>query len=545
MLKVVLVDDEDIIREGLAAGVPWESLGFSIAGQAEDGEQAIQVIEAANPDLLITDVKMPFIDGLQLIERVKPKYPQMYIVIISGHDEFHYAQKALKLGAYDYILKPIDLDYLQVLLRNILASDETRKRKELEVLSLQQKVASSLPLFQEKFLRDLLTENIDPAEIDLKTAELQIDPAYFWGRVCLIQLDDYYIIAKDLSDQQRKELERAFNELIKRTHASEETFVLALEAAHKRVLVILGREEACCADEAIESILKETHYKMKAETGCTFTVGVGNICRSVQNLANSYREASEALNYQFILGKNRNIYFKDLNLQPQREAKSFDYDVTAVVSAIVTGDKNLMAEKLKNLVDILALQGGSQGLLQAIVGGTFTQALKILKEAGGSGEEVFNDPLEEYNRIIACQTAADMANRLTEVLARISDYIHIRKSNKFYQTIEKAKEFLRSNYAKEDLTLDEVARYVNMGPCYLSFTFKQEVGTNFTDYLNQIRLEKAKELLMVSNYKSYEVCYMVGYNNPTYFSTVFKKYVGVSPTEFKNKFKDQDTNKGN
>ncbi len=535
MLKVVLVDDEEIIREGLLVSIPWEKLGFNVVGQAEDGEQAAEVIEETKPDVVITDIKMPFVDGLQLIEMVKPRYQDLYIIIISGHDEFQYAQKALKLGAFDYILKPIDLDYLETLLRKIGIDNEQRCLKDGEVYTLKEKYASNLPLLRERFLWDIINENIEEQKLTSRLEDLKLIRAQCYV-VLIVQLDNYYVITSEMDDAQRRLMEKSFEETLKGLCPVEQSIVLAAKAAHELVIIVWSSN----AEEiktGLAGFLEKIHQKIRELDKFTVTIGIGNIAMSLDSLAQSYREAGEILDDKFVLGKNCDLYFKDLRQLPKTELKLHDFDETTLLSAIKLGDKQAVNERLDALTANLRTSGGSHLYMQFIVGDIYRQALKVLKEAGGSGEELFNDPLEVYHKMIAYQTVEDMTEQLAETLFKIIDYIFMKRNNKFYQSTEKAKEFLKLNYAKEDLTLEDVARHVNLAPSYLSFIFKQEAGTNFVDFLNQIRLEKAKQLLMISDCKSYEVSYKVGYNNPTYFSTIFKKYVGVSPTEYKNRFK--------
>ncbi len=541
MLKVVLVDDEEIIREGLLVSVPWEKLGFNVVGQAEDGEQAAQVIEETNPDVVITDIKMPFVDGLQLIEMVKPRYQDLYIIIISGHDEFQYAQKALKLGAFDYILKPIDLDYLETLLRRIGRDNEQRCLKDGEVYTLKEKYASNLPLLRERFLWDIINENIEEQKFTSRLEDLKLirEQCYV---VLIVQLDNYYVITSEMDDAQRRLMEKSFGETVKGLCPVEQSMVLSAKAVHELVIIVWSSN----AEEiktALAGLSEKIHQKIRELDKFTVTIGIGNIAMSLDSLAQSYRQAGEILDDKFVLGKNCDLYFKDLRQLPKTELKLNDYDETTLVSAIKLGDKQGVNERLAALAANLRTNGGSHLYMQFIMGDIYRQALKVLKEAGGSGEELFNDPLEVYHKMIAYQTVEDMTEQLAETLFKIIDYIFMKRNNKFYQSTEKAKEFLKLNYAKEDLTLEDVARHVNLAPSYLSFIFKQEAGTNFVDFLNQIRLEKAKQLLMISDCKSYEVSYKVGYNNPTYFSTIFKKYVGVSPTEYKNRFKGSKVGK--
>lgn len=540
MLRVVLVDDEEIIREGIYRAVEWEELGFEVAGQAEDGEQALQIFAEVRPDLIITDIKMPFIDGLELIERIKPDYPEVYIVIISGHDEFNYAQKALKLGAFDYILKPIDLDYLKEMLLRIHSDYELRKKKESEIKVLREKITDNLPLFQEHFFKDLLAGRMSLQEIEKRSDESKFSLNGDFHAILIVQIDDYYLVTLYQDDQERNLLENSFDLLLKNTTIGAQGLYIFESKAGERVILVseYSREDLV---NKIAEFTGELHEKVGGLSGHpTLTVAVGNIYDSLSWLSKSYKEAMEALRYKYILGKSRSILFQDLEITSKKEFKSIILNEEEIISAVKQGDKKLVLERLKNLVATLQTEG-SEGrrsylYMQILVSSIYRQSLKLLQEAGGSAEEVFNDPLEVYNRILTFQTVQGMIGELANVLSSIIDYIEIKRYGKFDRLIEKSKEYLNQNFERDDLSLTDVARYVNMSTCYFSLIFKQEVGMTFIDYLTTKRIEKAKELLSTSQYKSYEISYMVGYNNPTYFSTIFKKYVGVSPTEYRGNF---------
>jgi two-component system, response regulator YesN len=535
MLKVVLVDDEEIIRDGIYAAVDWETLGCEVVAQADDGEQALRMIEETGADVIITDIKMPFIDGLELIERVKPKYPGIYIIIISGHDEFHFAQKALKLGAFDYILKPIEIDYLKEILLKIRSDYELRNKKELEVDSLREKLASNLPLLQERFFGDLLSGKVTGLEITKKLEELKIGDSGNYFAVLIAQIDDYYLVTQDLDDQQRNRFDQSFDLMIKDGGLSEKTIFVLEGKAGERIIAVATDYDPQDLEKAVVELCEAIHRK----TGLmgenfTVTVAIGTIGDTLGFLAKSYQEALEALNYKYILGKNRDIYFKDLHSVPKKEFYDINYNESELISAIKMADKKLVRERLRALTGEIHAEGDKSYLyMQIMVSSIYRQALKLLHEVGGAAEEVFNNPLEVYNRILAFQTAGDMIGELSNVLLSIIDYIDIKRSGKFDQVIEKSKEFISQNYVRDDLSLADVAKYVNMSICYFSFIFKQEMGLTFIDYLTGKRIEKAKELLTASGYKSYEISYLVGYNNPTYFSTIFKKHTGVSPTEYR------------
>lgn len=543
MLSVVLVDDEEIIRDGLFNGVDWGSLGLEVVGQAEDGEQALELVAAKKPDIVITDIKMSFIDGLEFIERVKPVYPGIYIIIISGYDEFQYAQKAVKLGAYDYILKPIDLDYFQGLLIKIIREHEQRCKKENEFKALRTRVAANLPLIRTQFIKDLISGGIEPDIIPLKLTELEMIQCS-WCQALLFQLDDFYLITRDLATEQCRELESSFNKLFQTLDLDTETVVFE-NHSHEKVMVAWDGTE-----EDLDAKVQTWCHLVREAAGdsgqYTLTTAIGAPRDSLDKLAESYQEAASYLQFKFIIGKNREISRQDiLEQKGRKEYKADDLNETELLEALKLGDKQLVTEGVKALFQrMLAMGNDSSAAVQMMVSATYLQALKLLREVGASAEQVFNDPFLVYKGIMAHQTISGMQEELQNRLLSVADFINQRKNKRLTQIINKAKQYISKNYAKDNLSLEEVAAHVKISPCYFSFTFKQEEGINFIDYLTMIRIEKAKTFLTASAYKSYEVSYLVGYNNPTYFSTIFKKCVGLSPSAYRTRYLQKPADRG-
>ena len=534
MLKVLLVDDEEIIREGMSRGINWAELGFTVAAQAEDGGEALEQVEITRPDVIITDIRMPFVDGLEFIARVKAKYPEIYIVIISGHDEFDYAQKAIKLGAYDYILKPIELDYLGEVLVKIRREVEEAQKKETEVRELKGKLSENLSLARERLIREVIGGKKETAQVRDERGE---PDAIHRGRayiVMLAQVDDYYLITQNMEEAEIRELEDAFGKAVYRLNGEFPGIVAFINGSCQAILCLWDASTGEL-DARLKDLCGIVRDMAGGEGLYSVTLALGNPCSSVEGLAGCYREAAEAMNYKFVIGRGRNIWYKDIHRVPREEAKPVDFHHDReLVSAIKLGDKKAIEAWLEALTTEIRSRGSNSYLyMQIVISNLYMQALKALKEAGGSADEVFTDPLAAYKKVLAHQTIEGMAGELAGLLASISDYINIKRQGRFDFIIEKAKEFIKANYANNELSLESLAGHVNMSACYFSVIFKQEVGETFIDYLTRARIEKAGELLMTTHYKSYEISYMVGYDNPTYFSTAFKKYTGTSPTEFR------------
>jgi two-component system response regulator YesN len=357
MLRTIIVDDEDLIREGLIAEIDWNSVGYEVIGEAEDGEQALELVRELRPELVISDIKMPFMDGLQFIEHTKLEYPDTYIIILSGHDEFQYAQRAIQLGAFEYMLKPIESDDLKRVLLRIREDHEAKQSKQEDLLLLKRQVTERLP---EEYIDD-----------EWKTA-------------------------------------------------------------------------------------------------------------------------------------------------------------------LRLADKSMINEKLDRWTTMIQEQGSNSYLfMQIAIGKLYKQILNTVKENGGPVEEVLGAPTEVYTRILAQESAQDMIKQLRGVLSAIVDNIEARRGGRNDEIIHKAKTFIKIRYSDDRLSLEEVSNAVNMSPSYFSVLFKQKVGENFIDYLTAVRIQHACELLQNTGYKTYEIAEMTGYSNPTYFSTIFKKMKGLSPTEYR------------
>lgn len=530
MLRVVLVDDEEIIREGLAAGFPWQEAGFEIVGMAEDGEEALEIVAKTRPDVVITDIKMPFVDGLEFIARIKPERPDLCIIIISGHDEFNYAQKALKLGAYDYILKPIDLDYLKVLLQSLQKDFADRKKKENEIYDLKERLSENLPLLREHFFRELAAGKVTAADLPVQAGNYQIDLRGYCS-AAILQLDDYYPVTTDLNETERKAFHHAFSQLIRaQVESDPRVFVYDIQPVEFAVFATAESPEALQGE--MTAIIAGIRSAVRKDY--SVTVAVGAVKDSVLAFSESYREAAEALNYKFILGSNQDLYFQQVaDKEPGLESLDCCQEAE-LMTAVKLGEAHLIRRHLGALIAGLREQGlSSRVYLRMVVSSIYLHTLQMMQQAACSPEEIYDKPLNVYQRIISQQTIDGLAKELEAVLVRVADIIQVKKGRKFFQTVVRAQEYLLKNYTRDDLSLEEVANAVHMSSCYFSLIFKQEAGTTFVDYLTKVRIEKAKELLLDSDSRSYEISYQVGYNNPTYFSTLFKKYVGVSPTEFR------------
>lgn len=395
-------------------------------------------------------------------------------------------------------------------------------------------INKNLPLLREQFFRKLADGKIPTPVLSTYLSNLQLKIGGYCTAV-IIQLDDYYLATFQLTDEERANFRNEFAQAIGTVLKDDPEIFMYENSPGEFVLCVTGgsTDDSHDLGPLIDKIRSGLAQKY------SLTITVGNSKKSVLSFADSYGEAIKALSHKFILGMNRNIFYNDLekkNQQQQAFPTLVSYEMELINAIKLTAPK-LIEEKLNALIDaIKGREGDAQLFLKMIISNIYLQAIQTIQQSNIAIEEVFDNPLTVYQKIISHQTIDGMGRELYEVLISIADLINIRKGQKFYSMIAKAQEYILQNYARGDLSLEEVANRVHVSACYFSLIFKQEVGMTFIDYLVKVRIEKAKELLAVPGSLSYEVAYQVGYNNPTYFSRLFKKHAGISPTEFKNQY---------
>jgi two-component system, response regulator YesN len=509
MIDVLLVDDEDMIRQGICESIDWNKFNMRVIGQAEDGEEALEIFKECNPQLILTDIKMPFMDGLELVEKVRVQDSETYIIIISGYDDFKYAQKAIKLGATDFILKPIDLECVEEILHKISLDFTERTKKKDNERELKEKVENSLGILQGNFLKDLIFRKRDSQLIEESVKELQIVEADY-SVALIVQLDDLEALDEPLF----------FNE----------KGVFALEINNKElVILMMGASEL-----SLRNKMNKIGKIVRSEINGSITIAFGKVYPTLLELSHSYGEALKALEYKFILGNGQDIFYERIKDKVKEYSNVINNKDYEAIYSIDFTEKESIQRDIDLLMDNIKNAGRDSYLYsQMIVSNIYMSAIKALKEIGGKVEEVFDNPINEFKQLASNPTIDLVKDHLLVTLYKIADYINERQFGKYTYIIDKAKAFINQNYNNPDFSIESAARYVNISNSYFSILFKQETGQTFVDYLTFFRIEKAKYLLRASSFRSYEISEKVGFNNSTYFSTIFKKYTGYSPSEYR------------
>ncbi len=538
MIDLLLVDDEAIIREGLRDLFDWNALGFRIVGEAEDGERALELTDTLHPDAIITDIRMPFIDGLQLLDILRGRGSDIPVVIISGHDDFQFAQEAVELDAYAYILKPIDADKLKLILRNM--------REEIERREAGERRAAEL--------RDLSRELLLFKLISRKSAELPEGRALFGDGEAL------HVAAAALS---LAGAEGGSRQVDSRTFGKyAELFMERLRAwvagslfrggdpqqagRGAELLRYSAERMALCvwddrADvgERLEAVLRETLTGLADEEGplreWVPVAGLGGTRRGLSGLYESWKEAEQALDYR--------IVHPELRFVRHQEAAAAELpfalkgEAAAVLEALSAHDGPALATALGRSRNALASRGEDGRVqFQLLFSMLFMDALRLCETHGISVEEVFADPAETFKGVLEAQGLERKFHALETLLGTLMEHLSVRAGSRLDLLLRKAKDYIDANFHRKNLSLEDAAAAANMSGNYFSGKFKEIYGENYIEYLTRVRVEKAKALLADTDLLIYEAGEAVGYENQTYFSTVFKRLTGHSPSEYRDLF---------
>jgi len=518
--KVFFVEDESVTREGIRDNVDWQAHGFEFCGEATDGEMALPLLRTTRPDVLITDIKMPFMDGLQLSKIVRERMPWVKIVILSGHDEFEYAQEAINLGVTDYLLKPVTVQKLQKVLQKLNVQLEREKKEQEEIKRLQEQVKENRTLLCERLLFKLILGAISPTEVIEQGESLGLDLSARYYLVIFLRIE--------LGDRSERydhdEYLRVQNNVIGFAEKNPDIFILKRDWSDLIFIMKGGTPEYL--EEERDLLLSEIHQEV-AKTRYQLSLGVGGSKNRIAEISDSFAEA--LINVHGPAGRSRS----GLNRAVEK-AELLKLDKLAVENYLRSGSREGFDEFFDAYLEPLGEAAVKSDLVKNYLFVDVALATaRLVNDLGGDVDIV----IPELNSIETIMSNIKTIDELREQAGRILfdalDFRDCHPHSQYRNLIRKAKEYIEQHYADSNLSLNEVAAMVNLSSSHFSVVFGQESGQTFKEYLTEVRISKAKELLRMTTLRSADIAYQVGYNDPHYFSFVFKKNTGLSPIEFR------------
>lgn len=533
MLKVVLVEDETLIREGIKNAIPWEQYGYQFAGEASDGEMALPIIRKTRPDVLITDIKMPFLDGLSLSKIVREEFPQIKIIIVSGYDDFNYAKQAIEAGVDQYILKPITKHNLKEVLVELQKKIEQERDKKDYQRQYDSEMLEYGQYQRRVFFEKILAGNLPLQKIYEEANKLSIEITASSYNLLFFHLQDKNL---DIAGEQTPDFVRKHEEVMHYFQRNPQYILFQWNINGHGVLIKSDDKQI---DELTRKALDVVQKMYEgSDENIQWHVIVGDPIERLSLLPECYHKINQYYAYRFVL-PNLHVFSVDTldEYVKARENESIENVDSATMKSEVIQEFLLRGSideihdfadtYLNNMKESLK----SKILRNYVVLNIHFTILEFVKSLGVSQEvldSIQNKKIEEMN-----MQPEEVYEYLTQILESV---ITLRDEKSDYQSgkvLRRAIEYIDSHYDQESLSLNEVAGEVKVSPAYLSGIFSQSMDKTFIEYVTAKRMEKAKRLLKTTDKRSNEVAAEVGYKDPHYFSFVFKKTQGCSPREYR------------
>ena len=534
MLRVFLAEDETIIRETLRDTMPWAQCGYTFVGEAGDGEMALPLIQQTRPDVLITDIRMPFMDGLALSKLVLQEFPQMKVIILSGYDDFEYAQTAIGLGVERYLLKPITKSTLMGVLEEVREKIQGERAQQNYLAQFHQEAQDYEQYARRRFLERIVAGQLSVQEIYEQAEKLDLDlRAQAYDLALVSAMPESGGTAESYSEPGARLRDSMVSHFLKHPE-----YILFRWNLNSYAVLLLGRQESM---EAIVgrciSKFRELYKTFGPDMSCYLAVGTPT--RRLSALPGCFEEVSRLWAYRHILPE-QHILTVDTVKSLTGTGANHDLsglDMSKVSPAMLTGVlQNASAQEVPSFVDEYI-----HSLADALDSMPFCQYLMLsarftatqFAEGLGVGQEEFLSSLSCLNMVGQKISAGDLKRYLSDILLqaiRLRDRV---TGSQYSGQLQQAVRYIDEHYQSEDISLNRVAKEVDLSPNYLSAVFSQEMGTTFVEYLTAKRMEKARELLRHSDLRSGEIAAAVGYKDSHYFSFLFKKTQGCPPRDYR------------
>ncbi|MCQ2499238.1 MAG: response regulator [Lachnospiraceae bacterium] len=532
MLKVFLVEDEFVVREGIKKNIDWAGHGYDFCGEAQDGELAFPMIQKLKPDIVITDIKMPFMDGLELSRMIKKDMPSTEIIILSGFQDFEYAKEGIKIGVAQYLTKPIKGDDLLKEVDLIAKKIEEKQVEESVLLKYQEEMEENNLRDKKALFDNLVSGGHGMQKLMEEAEELEMDLTAMWYSIILLKVRSMHHNQQDEYSSSQIQIAERLSEIIDSSKVlifdrdlEGEAFILKADSEEELTLIknsFIGNAE---------KLLKEYEY-------VTYFGGIGSNVNRLSQLPESFEKASRAYAHRYLVSENIFLSYEDI--ANDKIIRDDDFDITNV--NVSQFDKRKILEFLRSgspeevpfFVDEF-IKGLGNGALNSLM---FRQYIAMDVYFSVLG---FLQALEYEKDLVS---APDIRSDDQDAVSGIKKYIEetVKKALELRDTkatsthaelINDAIKYIEDNYADDELSLNSLASYVNLSPNHLSMIFSQQTGQSFIKYLTDYRMNKAKEFLKCTGKRSSEIGLEVGYKDPHYFSYIFKKTQGMTPTQFR------------
>ncbi len=536
MYRLLIVEDEKWEREGLVNFLDWSELGFIITGTAANGIQGLRLAEEYQPDIIITDIKMPKMDGIEFTRQVKKTLPDCRVIIITGYDDFEYAKEAIQLGVYEYLLKPIQKNQLLDVLTKTVKSISDEINREKYERDIKHQIEESVYENRERSLLNLIEGSVE--QEDLKAADYFNMAFRETGIVAVVIRADVFSVTGGKRYDERQLLLREMYRMVRKA-VGEDGATARNNTGISEIILCLpaGDDDKNHICDVIQRIRQEFCRAEIPET----VIGVGSVAKTLQGFAESYLQAKVALDNIFFMGGTEILFYDDISRREDLHdpvtyvfsADIADYS-NKILNAVASSDPQAVIRLSEELFEFIDRQTAGKDFLCLFLAGLIGQISTLLISNGESlsFQGMNDDVLKILHQFIKLE---NMKEWVLKILLHANYRISEKKNNREEYIVGKMMEIIHKSYM-ESIGIGTIAEKLELSPNYLGGLFRQHMGKRFTEVLTDFRMKKAEELLKSGSRNVNETAKAVGFINAAHFCTVFKKTHGISPAEYQKKY---------
>lgn len=533
MYKLLIVDDETLVREAIQEEMNWERMGFVCIGACEDGIEALEFIEREQVDVVLTDIEMPFMDGIELTQELSARYPDVKVIMITGYDNFEYACQAVKMHVADYIMKPVTAAEMKDIMRRIGEQLDKEHNHKRDYEQLKRRLNESMPLLKERFLERMVTSYMTPKQIREGLNYYNVHWSGPWLVELAIDVDE--LTLNQPSTPSDDELFRFAIYNIAQEVMKQYFGAVTFRDRENRTLIIMSCYDQEEVIEKAGRTAEEIHSAISAYLPLKCSIGIGHACRQEDKIVFIHRTALSALDYRFVVGSNAIIPISDMErcTRPQLlTAVAWEHEL---ITNLKTGAPQEMEEWIDRLIATFREQRFSIDVCTIYLQRFVLTLMHTLYEMESNADKVFGEAANPMEEIKQLATLGDMEQWVRTLCREAITLIRSTREDHSMMQVRKAMAYVKQHYMDPELSLKTVCRYVAISISYFSTLFKSVTGKTIVEYIIEERMVKAKELLKLTEMRSYEIAHAVGYKDPQYFSSAFKKHIGCTPTDFRSK----------
>lgn len=533
MRKILLVDDETFVLDGIHSCLPWKELGIDEVFTAQNGMQALEVLNTVAIDLMITDVKMPVMDGIELIRKMHAQNYPCKVIVLSGFDNFKFAQEAITYNVVEYILKPITLQKLRNAVEKAIVIVEQEESNEAYLQALEQQFEASRPVLTEHFVSELLAGNQNSGLAKL----LGFDTSAAGYVVAVFHIDNFEagedVSLTVLETKRQMAVLAALNSVTDHTFDNATYLTVRVGSYDFALVLMLQSVMGVQLPKQLLEQLEALQAKLSLNKPYTFSIGIGNIQTNEKQVVRSYEEALDALKHKLFTGSGSLIAYSDIYKATEAGFPQLTWEKAQVRNCLHTRDLSKLEAVLSELQSqIMRDQAQDVGYIRQMAMEFVIAATLFLYEKNELTENVichYKNPVLYVSRL---ETIEEIFGAVHDIYSQVIEFLNCKCELKNQHTIQIIREFVQENLGS-DISLETLSQRIQLTPNYIGALFKQATNMYFSDYVMRERMERAKVLLANPACRIYEVAAAVGYKNATYFSKLFKDYTGFSPVDFK------------